>query len=135
MFPCVWKGSQTVVYAEEKFPIQLMNVTSEPQHIYKNTVVGNISPVESLIEAQPTEGAPTSFKHEGAESESMLPIHLKQLYASSVKYVSDDQANKLRRVLIKYENLFAKSDKDMGRTNVVKHKIETKEARPVKLVR
>jgi hypothetical protein len=89
---------RTVVYAEEKFPIRLMNVTSEPQHIYRNTVVGNISPVESLIEAQPTKGTPTSFKHEGAESESMLPIHLKQLYASSAKYLSDDQANKLRRV-------------------------------------
>jgi hypothetical protein len=84
-------------------------------------VVGNISPIESLIEEQPTNSTPISYRHEGAEF--MLPIHWKQLYVSSAKHLSDDQANKLRLVLIKYENLLAKSDKDMGRATVVKHNI------------
>lgn len=38
----------------------------------------------------------------------------------------------MKAFLLQYTSLFAKSNNDLGKTNIVKHKIDTGDARPIK---
>ena len=46
-------------------------------------------------------------------------------------YLSDEQQVELRNVLSKYSDVFAKSDSDLGRTDVLEHAIDTQGHAPI----
>ena len=54
------------------------------------------------------------------------------MYERSIKGFSMEQQNKFKEILIKYESVFSKNDEDLGKTNVVEHRIPTGESLPVK---
>ncbi len=61
-----------------------------------------------------------------------MPEHVKGLYERSIDEFNEEQKKKLRDLLIEYEDIFAKHGSDLGRTNLVKHHIETGDERPVR---
>ena len=61
-----------------------------------------------------------------------IPEHVRQLYDETVKSMtSQSQCDRLANVLREYADVFAKDANDIGRTNVVKHHIDTGTNRPV----
>ena len=63
-----------------------------------------------------------------------VPEHLQDLFRRSCKSLSPEQSQELKQLLlIKHQNVFAKSTDDLGRTSVVKHEIHIEEnAKPIK---
>ena len=47
--------------------------------------------------------------------------------------LTNDQLLRLQQVLGKWENIFSKSSKDLGKTDLVKHKITLTDNKPFKL--
>ena len=69
------------------------------------------------------------------QKEQRLPDHLQDRYKRSCKNtcISRQQSKQLKQLLIKHQNVFAKSSNDLGRTSVVKHKIHVQEnVKPIK---
>ena len=61
-----------------------------------------------------------------------LPEHLQDLFSQSSMNLVQEQKNKLAELLIKYQDSFAKSKTEYGKCSVLKHKIDTAEAAPVR---
>ena len=63
-----------------------------------------------------------------------LPEHVKQLFEDTVsKGVLDPVTTRgLKQLLFKHADLFARDDKDLGRTDLVQHDIDTGDARPIR---
>ena len=54
------------------------------------------------------------------------------MYDRAIKGLNPEERKKLKSVLIEYQDVFAKHDLDLGCLTTVKHKIDTKDATPVK---
>jgi len=57
---------------------------------------------------------------------------LEELYARSSPALTEKQKELLRGVLWEYQDVFASDDKPLGRTQIVRHYIDTAEHRPIK---
>lgn len=92
-------------------PVCLMNVTDVAQQIYKGTLLAKRTAAD---EEKPPETA--------EENSSKLRPDLRELLDRCKSYAQALQAEKF---LPRYQYLFASSNFDLGRTSVVKHKINT----------
>jgi hypothetical protein len=67
--------------------------------------------------------------------ESFLPKHLNSLYEDIFVNLNNDQRERLDRVrqfLMENQNVFSEHSNDIGRTDLVTHKIDTQGATPIK---
>ena len=55
----------------------------------------------------------------------IVPKHLRELYDRNSEELSDDEKNQLSQLLIDYADIFSTGSKDIGRTDWVKHNIDT----------
>ncbi|KAK3882385.1 hypothetical protein Pcinc_013251 [Petrolisthes cinctipes] len=72
--------------------------------------------------------------HESEKSADMgsLPQHLWDLAKRSTSYLTEEEAKKMRKVLVQYADVFSQGDMDLGRTALVKHSVNTGNSSPVK---
>ena len=70
--------------------------------------------------------------HSIIQNSMTVPKHLEVLYEKSIANLEKEEQLKLLEALLRYQNVFARSDNDLGRTGQVKHKIETGDARPIR---
>ena len=72
---------------------------------------------------------------EGKKSDEdlKLPDHLKDMYSSSCHQLNQEQKLELKKLLIQYSDVFAKTDFDLGNFTAIEHSIDTGDAKPVKL--
>ena len=61
-----------------------------------------------------------------------IPEHMKDMFDSASAGVGEDEAVTLKLLLKKYRGVFTEHDMDLGDFSVVKHVIDTRDARPVK---
>ncbi|CUT99683.1 RNA directed DNA polymerase (reverse transcriptase) [Echinococcus multilocularis] len=52
-------------------------------------------------------------------------------FCAQLTHISNYERKELRQLLLKYANIFSRQGARPGRTNIVKHKIDTGEARPI----
>ncbi|XP_053376865.1 uncharacterized protein LOC128547752 [Mercenaria mercenaria] len=120
-----------VIQPYNKSPgICLVNTSEKEVKIPQNVPIGFC---ESYNEAKPTAtytSRVTNVSPSGGNLE--VPEHLKDLYERSVTDLTEEQAVKLSELLIKYQDVFAKSPEDLGRNNSVLHKINTGQAKPIR---
>ena len=185
----------------EGIPIRLINLSSEPKEIQRGQTLGEIVPIEELIEfgmedkhtntnfnnyhricrihqnTSPDRGIvpnttsrgqirlpaiPTEFyteavnldrtemeqhfKQNGKEETSDLsgnvrikagnpniPPHLLQLFNESLENLYDDEDIEiLRKLLENHEATFARDEMDLGKCSILKHKIDTGFAAPIR---
>jgi hypothetical protein len=83
--------------------------------------VAQVSPVQEVVN-------PNSKIDEKGE----FRTDLINLLERSQEHLTHKQSSEAKRLLKEYEGLFAASDSDYGRTSVVKHKIATGSAHPIK---
>ena len=61
-----------------------------------------------------------------------VPLHLQEVFIKSSELLNKEEKDLSAHVLVKYENLFSKSSGDLGLTNLVRHRINTGSAQPIK---
>ncbi|CAG2253617.1 unnamed protein product [Mytilus edulis] len=111
-------------------PLRVANFSSEPVKVYKNTIVGTFEPVD--LE---TYEVSTVSRVNCADSNTKvdIPDHLKGVFEKSSKDLDNIEVKKLREFLCSYQDVFSKSPSDIGHTELVNHKINTGNAKPIKL--
>ena len=118
--------AKVVTHTVDDIPIRVINLDDSPRVLHQGQVAAlcEVAPeVISLDDSKPKEEI----------DNSQLPEYLEQLFADSSEELEDDtQLDAVRSLLSKYSYAFASGKEDLGRTNIVKHKILTGDARPIK---
>ncbi|CAC5369227.1 unnamed protein product [Mytilus coruscus] len=99
----------------------LMNTSADSQNIYPKTAIAQVSPVQEV-----------KLNEQNKFDKTYLRSDLKNLISRSQKHLNSKEDAVVENLLKEYEMLFSASDSDLGKTNVVKHKINTGTASPIK---
>ncbi|CAG2219087.1 unnamed protein product [Mytilus edulis] len=116
--------ARTLVKASETVPLRFMNVSNVVKIIRAGTIVGNISPIQDVI----SDDKNITEIHK----DQNLRIELQKLLSNCSGNLSQEQKRGVENLLNEYKDLFAASDRDLGRTNLVRHTINTGNNAPVK---
>ena len=65
-------------------------------------------------------------------SDPTLPSHLEDLLKRSAEGLDEDERMQLKMLLVEFQDVFAKHDLDLGCLYAIQHRIDTKDANPVK---
>jgi hypothetical protein len=103
-------------------------VSDKPQTIYKNTCAAmgqtvldqDIIPIGSLPRLE-------------SECEDAIPNQFQVILDRCQDQLANDQMEKLKGLLVSNQSVFSMFKFDLGLTNLVQHKIDTKDEKPVKI--
>ncbi|XP_069125649.1 uncharacterized protein [Argopecten irradians] len=113
--------ARSLVTAASVVPLRLMNVQDKPQVIYTGTTIATASLVDVVCQGDLPDGETDSLRTD-----------LKQLLERSMTSLDEKQYKEVEDLLRQYRHVFAENDADLGRTSLVKHRIETGSAKPIK---
>ena len=106
-------------------PLRVLNVSGKEQVLYANTHIATYHPVSNVREMN------RERESEGSET---LSEYLKPAWENAQENLTSEQAVQVKTLLMKHKDVFAKNKTDLGRTDVVKHMINTGTAAPVKQI-
>jgi transposase InsO family protein len=104
-----------------KAPLRIINVSNDTQVLYAKTTTATGEPTSAVVLHNPE-----------ASGAHQLPEFLDDLYTRASHDLDDEQKLKVRELLIKHSGAFAQNKVDIGRTDIVKHQINTGAAAPIK---
>ena len=130
-------------------PVRVMNPSTEDILLRKATSIGQLSEVENVSVLAANENSDEDHKHrtltvcqihqhvtgqgtDVTEATVNIPDHVQDLYSRSTQHLTPIQGEKVKRLIIKHADIFAKSPTDLGRTSMVCHTIDTGTALPIK---
>ncbi|MCG7868284.1 MAG: hypothetical protein JAY74_18205 [Candidatus Thiodiazotropha taylori] len=104
-------------------PLRVLNVSGKEQVLYANMHIATCHPITDIKTVTP---------EVSVDATDTLPEYLHVAWENSTENLSSEQALQVKELLLKHKDVFAKDKTDLGRTNVVKHTINTGDAAPVK---
>ena len=108
--------------------LSVINVSSKPVKLRQNTPLGTLQTFEQIYTVE-TPKQNTDKQTTATE----LPEHLKPLVEKASDSLTDEQKQSLTDLLIQYGDIFVGPDGKVGRTDIVKHTIDTGDNHPFKL--
>ena len=113
-------------------PIRILNPTNQPVRIYRRTCLGNFTLTDSEIA---TFDLIQSDIEAEAEREVPTPLDVDphDPLDTPTTGLTDDQQVKLKSLLKQYDDVFAHTPDQLGRSSVVKHTIDTGTHPPIRL--
>ncbi|KAK3083976.1 hypothetical protein FSP39_006179 [Pinctada imbricata] len=118
--------ARTLVRSSESIPLKVMNLSSETKILYPVKEVGKFTPITEV------HSLPDLSAVSEASDSNDVPQHLQDILLRCTTSLDDSDNEKAKSLLIRYSDLFAKSDEGVGRTSLVKHKINTGDKAPIK---
>lgn len=116
--------ARSLTDAGEKVLLRLMNVSCNPQTVYKNTVVGSTLPVVNIIKTKSRVMTCTQKAFKAIQMSSPITSKLN---------MNSTQGRQRKLVTFSLNfNINFKYKDDFGRTSVTKHKINTENAKSTK---
>ncbi len=110
----LWVGKAVVHPVNFQVPVQFLNPSTEDIRLYANSKVGHLHPLLS--------GMPIHFlKESPVEPEPEMPISIAQLVDLSKTTLTKEQIHELENLLIAYEDIFIKTDSDLGHCTLLQH--------------
>lgn len=121
------------VIPRNKIRVLMANFSEEQRTIHAGTKVGVCEEISGEVEIieERQEGGQRGGQRMAAPGRS-VPAHLVDLARRSMKCLSADQRGKMQEMLCCYADVFSKDDLDLGKTDLVKHHIDTGDAVPIK---
>ena len=108
--------------ANENVRVPLMNQSNEEVIAYKDTVVGQFEQVKENAAKETLD----------VKKNSSLPEQLEKLVKQASANLQEGQIQSVRKTLKEYQDILALTNEQLGRTEVVKHVINTGNAKPIK---
>ena len=125
-------GRSLVDVRQDVVPVPILNASAVPIKLKPGQVLASVEPLQVVGNERKFCNAATSARVENMEAEP--PGHLSELYKLSSADLKVEEKEKLKEVLFKFEHTFARDDDELGRTDIVKHRIDVGDSRPVKQV-
>ena len=109
---------------EDTVPIRVFNPSSSNKVIQKNTRLGTLT----IIDEEEIEASPRYTK----ENFKGVPEHLQDLFSRSKQEVPNQYHQDIVELLAEFQDIFSKGSDDLGKTNLVKHHINTGPQPPIR---
>lgn len=127
--PCYMK--MNLDSSTHRVPLRVMNLSSKPVTIPGNSTIGELHMADSVPEDA------DSPCDSSADSSSSSPSEVDQVldqfdFSEMESQFSKEKVDAVKGLISKWHNIFSKDDMDLGRTDVVKHKIELSDDVPFK---
>ncbi len=124
-------------YNNDGLPVRALNISMDEILLKKGATLGVIHEVAGSVpfedtEDQKTNHIETSLKLNRVGNRNSLPCHLQDLFDRSAKTLTEEEQQKLFKLLSENAGLFAKSSSELGQISIVEHSIDTNETRPIK---
>jgi len=113
--------AKSLVHGGSSVSLGLMHSSKEPRKINKGTNLATLCLVNE-VKSQTVSHKPTQNVSE----------HLQELYNKTVVGMDQRQQKDVAKLLTKYASVFSETDVDIGRTGVVRQRINTGNAHPIK---
>ncbi|KAL9967719.1 hypothetical protein ACROYT_G026008 [Oculina patagonica] len=128
---------RTLVSAGETglVPLRILNTSETTQTIGAQTVVAVAKPVTGVAELELPEAntqCTNNTQQVEEDSEVLLPDPLKELWQRSTEQLTEEESKAVTELLHQYKDVFSLSEQDLGRTTLIRHHIDTGNARPIK---
>ena len=104
----------------DNLPVRLMNVTDESMKVGKNTVVSTLEPLAPLPKQQKS--------HEEVKDDSIIEDMMSKVDKSVPSHIREE----LKQMLERYSNVFSRDEWDLGWTDIVTHKIDVGDNKPIR---
>ncbi len=126
----LWWGIHSLIHTERTwtFPIRVLNPSSTDIVIQAGEKVAYLDEVDEVKCESDT--VDSVSEHDAAQE--YVPEHLTELFECSSNQLNGTEKEQLKSLLIKHSDVFGRSSGDLGRTSVVKHKIDTGDNPPIK---
>ena len=123
--------ARTIAKSKNGFvPLRLINISKQPQILQKNMQAAVCELVDSVYSSEAEYAEINKICVEKVQNVE-LPEYMEPILRSC-DGLSDEQMIRVKQLLAKHLQVFAKSKTDLGRTDLITHKINTGDARPVK---
>ena len=103
------------------------NLNDEPVRVNKGTTIGLLQPIANIIDVNSNDENTVTV-----QSVDELPDYLQDLAKRASEGLNTEQTKMMCDLLSKNSDVFVGSDEKIGRTNLVKHRIHTGSAPPIK---
>jgi hypothetical protein len=129
-------ASALVSKVENKIPVRLANFTEKTISLTKGYTIGKIRAItaEQIVEVDESEDGvvrAVSGELSSADVEE-LPDHLKSLVEEVDKSLCESETDKIKNLLSEYRDSFMTPDGKLGQTDLITHKIDVGNARPIR---
>ena len=115
------------------FPVRILNPAENQKVLYKGTILGVCEPVTEVIDSVQDESSVIEKINSATLSyNAEVPEHLRNVWENTKPLLSTSQQALLKDHLLKFQSVFAKFKEGFGLTKVVKHRIDTGNAFPIK---
>ena len=115
---------RTLVDLENKtLPVRVANLSSETLTIPAGTWIANCHAVDHVQPRSPVSADDVT---------NSLPAHLSDVYRRATEGLDNEQQHLVHGLLIEFQDVFAASSSEVGRTDITQHHIDTGDARAVK---
>ena len=114
-------------------PLRLLNPTDSTKTVYKDSIAATCEPAQCIDEDNRL--GVNCVKPQAVDSEASLetiPDHLTDVYTRSCKELDEKQQRDVSSLLKEFSDVFSSSPEDIGRTNIVTHRINTGDSLPIK---
>ena len=116
----------------EQTPLRIMNLSSQQQVISKGTELACCETINSVVIPNAGIDREISGSVQSAGAIERLPPHLQELYDRSVVGLAEIDCQEAHKLLCEFSDVFSAGSSDLGCTDLVKHRIDTGEAAPIR---
>ena len=110
-------------------PVEVYNPTDETVQLFKNTTLGILSPLREVTDVQLETAQRTPVTVDRVVQEkpkkTSLPEELQQLVKEAEQTLNTSQTREFQNLIGEYRDIFSTKDEPLGKTDVVKHEIQT----------
>ena len=110
--------------AHHDIAVRVINTTSEPRLIKRDTYVGVLTPISVIDETDDSADIPASNRSVEPASQCLISALPSEL--------SDQQRQQATDLIRSFEDVFSQGEHDIGRTHLAEHGIDTGDHRPIR---
>jgi len=123
----------------DEIPVRVLNTSNTPVHLCRGAIVSELHPVTPLADVQNGSNQQSQeYRGRGAQEGQPKKDLLTEkdivddIISRADEGVPSDIKKKLRDVLNRHTTVFSKGEYDLGWTNLVTHRIDTADHRPIR---
>ena len=120
----VMTGRTLVDLEKPTVPVRILNLTDKEKRIKKGASIAVCEPVQSVLSLKENPGQ--------QQPAAKLPKHLEELYQASIDGLTRAQQTQVCNLLSEFPDVFSQGPQDLGRTDLVQHRIDTRDASPIR---
>lgn len=116
--------AKTLVKTDCDIPIRIANISNTGEKIKKGDIIATFEPIRHITRCDEVNNNEENLQ-EGSS------VELVKNFEKSWKHLSAQEIKTAKKFITKYSDLFEGKDGSTGRTNIIKHRINTGNAQPI----